>query len=78
LRFVALTFFGLAAYVVFAGMRALIGGERPDTSTVGLVLLAASVIVMPVLAKAKRRVGEQLGGARSSSLTPQRPRFACC
>jgi divalent metal cation (Fe/Co/Zn/Cd) transporter len=29
---------------------------------VGLVLLVASVIVMPVLARAKRRVGEQLGG----------------
>lgn len=61
LRFVALTFFALAAYVSVQGLRGLIGGERPDTSVPGLVLLAASVIVMPVLARAKRRVGLALG-----------------
>jgi divalent metal cation (Fe/Co/Zn/Cd) transporter len=52
----------LAAYVIIEGIRSLIGGEEPDTSIVGLVLLAASVLVMPLLARAKRRVGEQLGG----------------
>lgn len=61
LRFVALTFFALAAYVSVQGLRGLIGDERPDTSVPGLVLLAASVIVMPVLARAKRRVGLALG-----------------
>jgi divalent metal cation (Fe/Co/Zn/Cd) transporter len=62
LRLVALTFFLLAAYVTVEGIRSLIGGEAPDTSTVGLVLLCASIVVMPLLARAKRRVGEQLGG----------------
>ncbi|MEI2810833.1 MAG: cation transporter [Nocardioides sp.] len=62
LKAVAVTFFVLATYVVIEGTRSLIGGESPDQSTVGLVLLVASVIVMPVLARAKRRVGEQLGG----------------
>lgn len=62
LKAVAVTFFVLAAYVVFEGVRSLIDGETPDTSIVGLVLLAASVVVMPLLARAKRRVGEQLGG----------------
>jgi divalent metal cation (Fe/Co/Zn/Cd) transporter len=62
LRLVALTFFLLAAYVTAEGIRSLIGGEAPDTSTVGLVLLCASIVVMPLLARAKRRVGEQLGG----------------
>jgi divalent metal cation (Fe/Co/Zn/Cd) transporter len=64
LRFVAVTFFVLAAYVTIEGIRALLGDEEPDTSTVGIVLLIASVIVMPVLARAKRVVGEQLGGDR--------------
>ena len=62
LKAVAVTFFVLAAYVVFEGVRSLIGGEDPDTSIVGLVLLAASVVIMPVLAAAKKKVAMQLGG----------------
>jgi len=64
LRAVAVSFFLLAAYVVVDGVRGLLGGEVPDTSAVGLVLLAASVVVMPLLARAKRRVGLALGGDR--------------
>ncbi|MGY1840821.1 cation diffusion facilitator family transporter [Modestobacter sp. SYSU DS0903] len=64
LKAVAVTFFVLAAYVVVEGVRSLVAGQAPDTSIVGLVLLAASVVVMPLLARAKRRVGEQLGGDR--------------
>lgn len=61
LKAVAVTFFLLAAYVVVEGIRSLVGGETPEHSTAGIVLLALSIIVMPVLARAKRRVGEQLG-----------------
>ncbi|MEU8333396.1 cation transporter [Micromonospora sp. NPDC048839] len=64
LKAVAVTFFVLAAYVVVEGIRDLIDGEEPDTSIVGIVLLAASVIIMPVLAAAKRKVAMQLGGDR--------------
>lgn len=64
LRAVAVTFFILAGYIVFEAVRALAGDEIPDQSPVGMVLLVASVIVMPVLAAAKRRVAEQLGGDR--------------
>jgi divalent metal cation (Fe/Co/Zn/Cd) transporter len=62
LKAVAVTFFVLAAYVTFEGIRSLVGDETPDHSTVGIILLVASVIVMPVLAAAKRRVGDALGG----------------
>lgn len=61
LRFIAVTFFALAAYVVIEGARDLITGATPDTSVVGIALTAASIVVMPWLARAKRRVGEQLG-----------------
>ena len=61
---VAVTFFVLAAYVVIEVLRSLVGGEKPNTSIAGLVLLAASVIIMPLLARAKRRVGDALGGDR--------------
>ena len=60
LRLIALTFFGLAVYVTIEGVRSLLGGEAPDTSAIGIVLLAASVVVMPLLARAKLRVGVAL------------------
>jgi divalent metal cation (Fe/Co/Zn/Cd) transporter len=60
LRIIAVTFFLLAAYVVVEGVRNLIAGERPDTSIVGIVLTGISIVVMPLLALAKRRVGRDL------------------
>ncbi|MGV8966526.1 MAG: cation diffusion facilitator family transporter [Cellulomonas sp.] len=64
LRAVAVTFFVLATWVIVEGTRNLIGGEAPTTSAVGLVLLAVSVVTMPLLAGAKRRVGRALGDDR--------------
>jgi divalent metal cation (Fe/Co/Zn/Cd) transporter len=62
LKLVAVTFFLLAAYVTVQGIRDLVSGKEPDRSPVGLVLLVLSIVVMPLLALAKRRVAEQLGG----------------
>ena len=61
LRFIALTFFALAAYVVFEGMRNLLTGETPDTSRVGIALTGASMVLMPLLARSKQRAGEAIG-----------------
>lgn len=61
LGFIALTFFALAAYVVFEGTRDLLTGETPDTSVVGIVLTGLSIVIMPALAWAKRRAGEEMG-----------------
>ena len=61
LKAVAVTFFLLAAYVTVEGIRSLLAGEAPEGSTVSVVLLVASLVVMPVLAAAKRRVGLRLG-----------------
>ncbi len=60
LKLVAGTFFLLAAYVIFEGVRNLISGEAPEHSMIGIILLIASIVIMPVLARAKRKVGEQL------------------
>lgn len=63
LRIVAVTFFLLAAYLVVDGVVALATAERPDRSAVGIVLTAASIVVMPTLAAVKHRVGVRLGSA---------------
>jgi divalent metal cation (Fe/Co/Zn/Cd) transporter len=60
LRFIAVTFFALAVYVTVEGIRDLVTRERPDTSLVGIVLTALSLVTMPWLARAKRRAGEQM------------------
>ena len=61
LRFVAITFFALAAYMVLDGVRNLMVGDAPTTSMLGIIVLSASVFVMPILAAMKKRVGTQLG-----------------
>lgn len=60
LRAVAVSFFILAAYVTTEGTRALITGEEPQRSPVAIILLVASLIVMPLLAAAKTRIGNAL------------------
>jgi divalent metal cation (Fe/Co/Zn/Cd) transporter len=60
---VAVQFFLLAPYVAFASLRALIGGDRPDESWVGIGLAISSVILMPMLGIAKQRLADQLGSA---------------
>ena len=61
LRFIAVTFFALAAYVSVEGVRDLLGDEKPDTSAVGIALTGLSVLIMPTLARFKRQAGEAMG-----------------
>lgn len=60
LKLVAGTFFLLAAYVTIEGIRSLAGDDEPEHSWIAIGLLVASIIVMPVLAAAKKRVGQEL------------------
>ena len=61
LRAVGVLFLALALYVTLDAVNALLKREAPDESTVGIVLAAASLVVMPLLARAKRRVAIALG-----------------
>ncbi len=61
LRLVAISFFVLAAYVAVESVRELFGADRARPSTVGLVLAAISLAVMPVLSLAQRRAGREIG-----------------
>lgn len=63
LRIIAGSFFALAAYVTFESLRALLGDDRAEHSTIGLILAAVSLLVMPVLSGLQRRAGRRLGSA---------------
>ena len=61
LRLVAVTFFILAAYVTYEGIRSLLAAETPESSPVSIIVLVLSLIIMPILAAAKKKVGTALG-----------------
>jgi len=61
LRLVGVSFFLLAAYICFEAVKSLVTSEAPETSVPGIVLAAVSLIVMPLLARAKRKVAADLG-----------------
>ncbi|MET0191178.1 MAG: cation transporter [Pseudonocardia sediminis] len=63
LRVIAWSFFALAAYVGVEAVRGLLGAGEAERSTVGIVLVAVSVAVMPFLSWAQRRAGRELGSA---------------
>jgi cation diffusion facilitator family transporter len=59
-RLVGVSFFVLAFYVAFEAAKSLLRREQPETSVVGIVLSVVSLIVMPLLARTKRRVAAKL------------------
>jgi len=59
-RLVGMSLLLLAAFVAWEAGNQLWFGEEPQVSYVGLALATASVIVMPLLARAKRRVAAQM------------------
>jgi divalent metal cation (Fe/Co/Zn/Cd) transporter len=61
LRFIAFSFFALAAYVTIDAVLSLLGMGEARPSVVGISLAAASLVVMPVLSWAQRRAGRELG-----------------
>ena len=61
LRLVGVSFLLLAAWVTWKAILSLVAGDGPDESIVGIVLAALSLLVMPLLARSKRRVAEGLG-----------------
>jgi divalent metal cation (Fe/Co/Zn/Cd) transporter len=61
LKLIGGSFFALAAYVTFTSVRDLVTGSEPGASAVGIVLTAVSLVVMPLLARAKTRIGRDIG-----------------
>ena len=59
-RFVAITFFILASYVLYESISKLVSAEIAEPSLPGIVIAIASLIVMPVLARMKYNTGKAL------------------
>jgi divalent metal cation (Fe/Co/Zn/Cd) transporter len=66
-RLIAASFYLLAAYVGVEAVRSLVGAHHPDMSWVGIGLAAVTLVTMPPLAIAKRRIGEALGSSATAS-----------
>jgi divalent metal cation (Fe/Co/Zn/Cd) transporter len=66
-KLVAVQFFILAPYVGVESVRALIGGEHADVSVVGIALAASSLVIMPMLGRAKQRIGSRIGSSATAS-----------
>lgn len=61
LKLIAVSFFLLSGYVVVESLGQLVRGEAPDASPVGIAITGLSLVVMPLLARAKQRVGTAMG-----------------
>lgn len=60
-KLVAIQFFLLAPYVTAEALHKLFTGERADTSWLGMALVTTSLVGMPLLGIAKRRLADTLG-----------------
>lgn len=63
LRVIAISFFALAAFVTVDAVRSLMGFHTAEHSTVGIVLAALSMLIMPAFSLYERRTGKELGSA---------------
>lgn len=63
LRIVGVCFLALAAYVGYESISDLVSRKAPEHSIPGIVLACVSLVVMPLLSRAKKKVGNELGSA---------------
>jgi divalent metal cation (Fe/Co/Zn/Cd) transporter len=63
LRIVGVCFLALAAYVGYESIVDLISRKAPEHSIPGIILACVSLVVMPLLSRAKKKIGTELGSA---------------
>ena len=63
LRIVGVSFVALAAYIGYESIGDLVRRQAPEHSIAGIILACVSLLVMPLLSRAKRRVANALGSA---------------
>jgi divalent metal cation (Fe/Co/Zn/Cd) transporter len=65
-RAVAISFYLLAPFIAVEAVRSLATRAHPNTTVVGIAVTASSVLLMPALGVAKRRLGEKLGSSATA------------
>jgi|SRR5262252_199814 len=60
LKIVAGCFLGLSAYIAYESISDLVHRKAPERSIPGVILACVSLVVMPLLSRAKKRVGKEL------------------
>jgi divalent metal cation (Fe/Co/Zn/Cd) transporter len=70
-QLIAASYFLLAVYIGVESVRDLVGGHHPAASWVGIGLAAFTAPTMPLLARAKRRVGQRLNSSAAVSESNQ-------
>jgi divalent metal cation (Fe/Co/Zn/Cd) transporter len=63
LRIVGTCFLALSAYIAYESVADLISRKAPEHSIPGIILACVSLIVMPILSRAKKWVGKELSSA---------------
>jgi divalent metal cation (Fe/Co/Zn/Cd) transporter len=63
LRIVGICFLALAAYVGYESISDLVKRKTPEHSISGIVLACVSLVVMPLLSRAKKKVANELGSS---------------
>jgi divalent metal cation (Fe/Co/Zn/Cd) transporter len=63
---VAISFFLLAPYIAQDAIRALLAGNHPSISWIGIALSVSSIVVMPLLGRAKQQLGERLSSGATA------------
>jgi len=63
LRIVGICFFSLAVYVAYESCSDFIAGKAPEHSIPGIILACISLVVMPILSRAKKKVSHELRSA---------------
>jgi len=70
-QLIAASYFVLAVYIGVQSLRDLVGGQHPSASWVGIGLAAFTAPAMPLLARAKRKLGRQLNSSATVSEAQQ-------
>jgi len=75
MKFVAVTFFILGAYVLYQSLKKLVTKEIPDPSLPGIILAVVSIVVMPILTVQKIKTGKQIKS--KALIADAKETFAC-
>ncbi len=63
LRLVGVCFLALSVDIAYESIKAVIGREGPHETALGILVAALSIVLMPVLGRAKRKWADEVGSA---------------